>query len=136
MSWERCHFSKKSKLLICRHKLLSYFLTGKACSTCTAVHGGVVVCSQQYLCHYKKCNWSLKVEKLICILSMGLILTRLLYTRHNTQHNKIQYNTIQYNSMIQYVAIQYNTIKCNAIQYNRIKYNTTQHNTMQYNTIQ
>ena len=28
-------------------------LTGKACSTCTAVHGVCVVC------HYKKCTWPL-----------------------------------------------------------------------------
>ena len=31
------------------------FLTGEACSTCTAVCAGGGVC----VCHYKKCNWSL-----------------------------------------------------------------------------
>ena len=32
------------------------FLTGEACSTCTAVCAGGGVC----VCHYKKCDWSLQ----------------------------------------------------------------------------
>ena len=33
---------------------LNLFLTGEACSTCTAVCVGVCV-----VCHYKKCKWCL-----------------------------------------------------------------------------
>ena len=56
------------------------FLTGEACSTCTAVCAGGGVCVIT-----KSVTGLLPVEKLIRILSMGLInLTRSTYMKRNT----------------------------------------------------